>query len=198
MKENKRIDLATIILIIAVNMLPLYFAATGRANVFLLVLLYWMESCVIGVFNVLRMAFARGSGSSFKDKIGIIPFFLIHYFGFMLGQRIVMFAFMGKFIEPQSFAGFSFKLSFWALALSHAVAFTLNYIGDGEYLRTDPRMQMFRPYGRVVVQQCVVLLGGFILERFNLQSATIFLVILIAGKTIADIGGYFIDRAFSG
>jgi hypothetical protein len=194
MLKEKLFEYQGLFYIVIFNLLPVYYVLTGRADVFTIVFLYWMESIIVGIFTVLRMAFAAGQGSALKTKISIIPFFVLHYFAFVLGQLIFVFAFMGDFISARTFVSANFKMLFWAIFLSHTLAFVGDYIGRREYLYASPQMEMFRPYGRIIVQQLVVLGGGYLLMTYQLKTAVVFLAILVAAKTIADIIGYLFSR----
>jgi hypothetical protein len=182
-------------LIVLFNLLPAYFVLAGRADVFTIVMVYWMESSVIGLFNVLKMAFARGVGSSFRAKAGLITFFIFHYYMFMFAQLVFILSFMNSFLTPKLLLNFNFRMLFWALFAGHAIAFVSDYINSGQFLLASPGNLMFLPYGRVFVQQFVVVLGGFLLMRFNLGTANVFLFVLIATKTVADIGGYILSAS---
>ena len=73
-----------------------------------------------------------------------------------------------------------------ALFLSHGASFLLNYVGNGEYLRTSAPRQMGAAYGRVVVLHLTILFGGFVVAFLGAPiGALIALVIL---KTVFDLG----------
>jgi len=115
----------------------------------------------------------------------------------MFVQLIFIIAYMAQYSKGSSLGGINFKMMFLAFVAGHAISFASDYIGSGRYEKTNPAVQMFMPYGRVFVQQFVVVLGGFLLVRYNLEASVSFLMILVVTKTIADIAGYAIDKGIS-
>lgn len=80
----------TLLLLIAVNAIPIVAVLYLGWNVFTLLILYWIESGVVGFINVAKMARAEGtappSGSFQIQGVGsgtprgcLIPFFILHY-----------------------------------------------------------------------------------------------------------------------
>ena len=73
-----------------------------------------------------------------------------------------------------------------ALFLSHGASFLLNYIGNGEYLRTSAPRQMGSAYGRVVVLHLTILVGGFVVAFLGAPIGA--LIVLVVLKTAFDLG----------
>lgn len=73
-----------------------------------------------------------------------------------------------------------------ALFLSHGASFLLNYVGNGEYLRTSPPRQMGAAYGRVVVLHLTILVGGFVVAFLGAPIGA--LIVLVVLKTAFDLG----------
>jgi hypothetical protein len=73
-----------------------------------------------------------------------------------------------------------------ALFLSHGASFLLNYIGNGEYLRTSAPRQMGSAYGRVVVLHLTILIGGFVVAFLGAPIGA--LIVLVVLKTAFDLG----------
>ncbi|HEV8488231.1 MAG TPA: DUF6498-containing protein [Candidatus Limnocylindrales bacterium] len=77
-----------IALLVAVNLIPLVGAIFWGWNVYTLLILYWIENGIVGVFNVLKMGLAQGpvdtrAGSpelvTPASRLTLIPFFILHY-----------------------------------------------------------------------------------------------------------------------
>jgi hypothetical protein len=77
-----------IALLLIVNLIPLVGAVFWGWNVFTLLILYWLENGIVGVFNVLKMALAQGpldtrAGAqetvTATSRLTLIPFFIVHY-----------------------------------------------------------------------------------------------------------------------
>jgi hypothetical protein len=77
-----------IALLIIVNLIPLAGAVFWGWDVYTLLILYWLENGIVGVFNVVKMALAQGpldtrSGQqevvTATSRLTLIPFFIVHY-----------------------------------------------------------------------------------------------------------------------
>jgi len=187
----------TVLLLIIANLVPLYGVLILHWEIFPILLLFWIENVIVGIFNVLKMAFAApASTGSWLIKIPLIPFFCFHYGMFTLVHGIFVFGFFGGFFtEGSAFpdenalykaiteTGIGWAIL--ALLISHAVSFTWNYIGKGEYKKANPQELMGQPYGRVVMLHLTILIGGFLVMAMG--SPIYALLILIFLKIFIDI-----------
>jgi Family of unknown function (DUF6498) len=71
------------------------------------------------------------------------------------------------------------------LFVSHGVSFFVNYLWGGEYRTRTAAVQMFAPYGRLVVLHVTILFGGFAIAF--LGAPILLLVILVGLKTALDL-----------
>src|SRR2546422_292146 len=83
-------DFSTLILIVA-NLIPLAGIFFWHWDLFVLITLYWLETGIIGFWNILRMAIMAKWLSLF-----LVPFFCVHFGGFMTGHFIFLRALFGK------------------------------------------------------------------------------------------------------
>jgi hypothetical protein len=186
----------SVIVLFAANLGPVYGVLFLGWKVFPLIFLFWLENIVIGVLNVFRMLLADPKNRSmWLLKFFLIPFFCIHYglFAFVHGI-FVMGLFGGAFQPGAPFPSENAVMELvrqnrigWALAglaLSHVASFTLNYVGNREYLRTTPLKLMQQPYGRVIVLHVTILVGGFLVAL--IQSPLVGLLLLVVLKTGLD------------
>jgi hypothetical protein len=193
--------LSAIALLIA-NSVPLVGVLAFQWTVFPILLLYWCENVVVGIYNVLRMIFAEPEQPvMWVVKAFLIPFFTVHYGGFtMIHGMFVMMMFSGApgaaRMTPASIlpavraADVGFGIA--ALVLSHGISFVHNYLMGGEYRRTNPVALMMRPYGRVMVMHITIIAGGALVMA--LHSAVPALVVLIALKTGIDLAAHHAER----
>ena len=72
-----------------------------------------------------------------------------------------------------------------ALFLSHGASFLLNYIGNGEYLRTSAPRQMGAAYGRVIVLHLTIIFGAFVVAFIGAPIGA--LLVLVGLKTAFDL-----------
>jgi len=191
--------------LLAANLVPIAGVLTHHWSVFVVLLLYWSENVVVGVFNVLRMASADPQEPVlWAGKLFIIPFFIVHYgmFTFVHGMFIValfggplahapdMMSGAGLLRAVRS-AGIGYAVA--GLFLSHGFSFFHNYIGSGEFRRVNLMQLMGQPYARIVVLHLTTLLGGF---AATAAGAPIYaLVVLVLLKTALDLRAHLAERA---
>jgi hypothetical protein len=183
----------------AANLVPLADVLWLGWSVFALLLLFWLENVVIGVFNALRMVAARPDelGGWFA-KLFMVPFFCVHYGIFTAVHGMFVIGFFGQGAWHggiTSVGGLTAFLSregllipLAGLALSHAFSFAWNYIGQGEYRTARIDRLMAAPYGRVVVMHVTILGGGFLIMALGSPVAALILLLIL--KIGLDIGAH--------
>lgn len=93
------VKLPSAILLIVVNLIPIVGIAFLKWNPFDILILYWLESIVIGIFNFFRIIFAQDYGYSSHIKgisnvisnLFIAFFFLFHYGIFVSGHGFFLY-----------------------------------------------------------------------------------------------------------
>ncbi len=192
-----------VILLIAVNCIPLVGVLFGELSLFVLLLMYWAESAVIGFFNILKLMRVEppdeeGSSPYSQVKWLLILFFIFHYGMFMFVHLVfIMFLFGFQFFSrnpvASSFAfGFQFLVFVAGLVVSHGISYQKNFIENKEYLSASLGKLMFQPYGRVVLMHFAILGLSFLLFPSFLfgvsqPAETGLLVLLILAKTGLDL-----------
>jgi len=183
--------------LVVANTIPLWGVLFLGWSVFSVVFLYWAENLAVGFFNVLKMACAKGTGRPDRQpKWLLIPFFLVHYGGFVAGHGLFVILLFAK-----SKAGFfemlaSVQYGLIALFASHAVSFVDDYLLNGEYLSAKLDKLMFSPYPRLIVLHVSIIAGGlFIQTRRSPSGALAMLVMLVVLKIILDSALYLASRA---
>lgn len=183
-------------ILVLANLIPVYGVLALGWEVFPLLLLFWTENVIIGVFNVLRMLLAKpDSPGMWVAKVFLIPFFCVHYGMFTFIHGVFVVGFFGgwfrqgaEFPGPHTFVQLIRDLGLdWAvlgLFLSHGFSFAYNYLYRGEFKRVDAHMLMDQPYKRVVVLHLTILGGGFLMMALNSPLAG--LLLLTALKTWID------------
>jgi len=197
---------SAIVLILA-NLVPLFGVLFLDWRVFDVIILYWAENVVIGVINVLRMitcqpgtglaGFAQGSAEldltdtqqrtlarvSGGIRFFIIPFFAVHYGMFCFGHYTAVTSFF------EGNLALTWQSPLWigvaAILISHLASFWINFIGDGEYKRTNLKQLMQRPYGRIIALHIAIIAGGFVVTLLGNPLPA--LVVLIAVKIVIDL-----------
>ena len=152
--------------LIAANLVPLVGTVYFGWQLSNVMVLYWAESAVIGLFNVLKIVRIAGWPGLFAAL-----FFLGHFGGFMAVHFLFIY---GIFVEGFNSAGpgddlsevAALFVSLWpalaALFVSHAYSFFANFIGRREYRNRTVSDQMSEPYARIVFMHLILIFGGFL------------------------------------
>ena len=133
----------------------------------------------------------------------LVPFFCVHYGGFMLGHGIFIVFLLGDGEAAFREGGFAGILSsswhywMWAalagLVLEHGREFLSDYLGKGKNKQTSAILQMFAPYGRIIVMHLVIIVGGFLLISWGLPR--LMAVLLVVAKTLMELANKKLQRA---
>ena len=185
----------SLILLIAANLLPLAGVFLWGWDVFLLLLLFWCENVIIGLFGIARLVVAA-SNDTLREGLFLPLFFLVHYGGFMFGHFMVLFGMyssnvegLANHVQPEDYYRLVLdKLSWMAIAglfISHGWSFIENFMGRNEYERLAPMQAMGLPYKRMVITHVALILGGFFLIKSGQPLAG--LIILVLMKIGLDI-----------
>jgi hypothetical protein len=207
------IRLSSVVLVLA-NLAPVAGVLLLNWDVLSIMLMYWSESVILGVINVLRMAVASNeqtqpafdpaaparasepappaSRRSFPRKLFRIAFFCVHYGAFCYGHLMAV---VMIFTEDRPGTGTLADLAelwqpaYWiavaAIFGSHLFSFFANYIGRGEYRMLGLDRLMGQPYGRIMVMQLTVIVGGALVARFDDTLAM--LIVLVLAKIVLDL-----------
>ena len=177
--------------LIIANMIPLIGATFFEWDVLDIVLVYWAENLIVGVFTILRILTVKQGAvetSGLGAKIFFACFFLIHYGGFCAGHGVFVISFFAPDIvgtqEALLLLTGGMKWTLPALFISHGYSFYHNYLGSGENTRTRLGDEMFAPYPRLIVLHVAVIIGGFAVQAAG--QPLYLLLILVCGKTYFD------------
>lgn len=180
------------------NAVPLAGALLLNWKLTPIILIYWAESGVVGFYSIIRMMMASG-----ERKIFFIPFFIVHFGGFMFGHyvAIVIFSVVNnefKMFDAGFFAPFFQDIGIISAVIatfaSHGISFLQNFIGKKEYLSAAIAMEMIRPYKRIVVMHVTILASAFAIALSPFDEPIIAVIILIVLKTILDFRSHIKER----
>lgn len=172
--------------ILSVNLITLcgvlWFGWTSIEVVFT----YLIESFVIGLFNILKMAVSSGNQAR---KWSTIFFFCIHYFVFIIVQGFfIFFIFVSRSdVLIYFFKNYNFVLTFFLLIFSYSYSFIKNFILSNKYKQITAIELLFTPYGRVIFQAFLIIGGFGFLNFTGFSIDTILLLIIVGLKTLIDI-----------
>lgn len=195
----------TLVVLVLANIVPLVLSWLESWQVGEIIMVFWLENVVIGLFNILRMALCRSRGANL-GKLFIIPFFTVHYGMFTLVHGVFVYSlFFTGMNEVQSaegnpFPGFGLDLIWFvidqlhlgwallALVLSHGFSLLWHYLLAGEYRRTPLGKLMVQPYGRVIVLHVTILFGGLVTQA--LGQPLLALIMLVVLKILVDAAAH--------
>ncbi|MGX9965067.1 DUF6498-containing protein [Roseomonas sp. F4] len=185
--------LASSVALVLANLVPLAGALLGYWSSYELMLLFWAENVVIGLFQLLRMGTVLALRREMQ-MLFLMPFFAVHYGLFtyvhgsflttLLGGGATLEAAVAQLLSP---AGLLWALL--ALIASHGLSYALNFLGEGEWRQVEPKVLMNQPYGRVVLLHIVIIFGGVIAMAAN--DATIALAMLVVAKVVMDLRAHW-------
>ncbi len=185
----------------------LFFAvlvAFGVVDALTVLLAYFLETIIIGILHVIKLAmvnrYGKASDPSSKSQpqgIGLILFFIIHYGFFVAIQSIFMFGFFEGAI-PEITSGFhlidNYRYAFQhpgmvpvlsSIVITNVTYFITNFIQPQRYKEYSSSELFMKPYVRIFVQQFAVILGGFFFVI--LQAGTAAAVLLILFRLGVDL-----------
>jgi hypothetical protein len=180
----------TALALIVANLVPLVGVLFFDWSLFTVMFCFWLESAVVGFLNIFKMVIVANILS-----IIMVPFFIVHFGGFMSGHLIFIFALFSP--DEMSFSGFfpppdlltSQIMNVWpaflGICLSHGISFFYNFIGKKEFRRSTPEKQMMAPYGRIILMHVTIIFGGWLV--LALGAPVLALVLLIVLKIVSDV-----------
>jgi Family of unknown function (DUF6498) len=193
-----------LIALIVANAIPLIGVVFFGWSVWNILVIYWLENGIVGVFNVLKMARADGSVASAGTfmvngqpattltKVALMPFFVMHYGIFWLVHGIFVLT-LPAFLSLGLSGGPGLDLdpgavlfAAAALAISHGLSYWWNFLRGGEYRRVSPATLMFSPYRRLIALHLTIIFGAIAVMFTGAPAAAV--AILVAVKTVLDIG----------
>lgn len=204
-------SVGAVVALVLANALPLIGVLFLGWSVWNILIVYWLENGIVGVFNVLKMSRAEGvpggeqtnwsingRPAATVGRAAMIPFFVMHYgiFWAVHGVFVLTFPVFGglggavDLTDGVSPAWIAFAAL--ALTVSHGISYWFNFIGRGEYRRVSAATQMFAPYGRLIVLHMTIILGGIAISFLGAPAAAI--AILVIFKIVMDLGFHLAEH----
>jgi len=191
-------------LLILVNLVPLYgvwFEGWNAATVFLV---YCLETVIIGLVQVLKMAFVtlfvrkqdtweNGGSTSMQSGWFFIFFFIVHYGFFVFIQTQLFFnvsglikgsSFFMNYTKIPALLGDTGKLMLFIFITYYTLQNVFDFFLSGSYKTISLGRLMFEPYLRIFVQQFVVILGSIFL---NFGAGRIFILVFVIAKIFFEL-----------
>ncbi len=177
----------SMLVLVAANLVPVIGVLLYGWDLGKLMVLFWAESGIIGLYNLLKMAVVQRWVVLFTG-----PLFVGHFGAFMAVHFLFvyeLFVSRNTSVDSSLAEVGQYLFALWpallALLLSHGLSFFYNFIGRGEYRNKRMREQMGEPYGRVMIMHVTVIIGGGLSLVLGNPAAA--LLLLVALKVAADI-----------
>jgi hypothetical protein len=179
-KQSLRLSIVSLFI---ANLFPLIGVFFFGWSVSTILIIYWSENVIIGFFNIIKMALAKGKQKSKQTypRFFLIGFFVVHFGIFTFGHAAFVFSFFGT--DNPSFQ--TLLPALLPLFISHGVSMFLHFIQNEEYKRVSYDRLFFQPYKRVVVMHLTIIFGAWVATAFH--SPPLVLVVLIIIKIAVDI-----------
>jgi len=192
--------------LVLANLVPLGGVLVLGWDLHSLLVVYWLESGVVGGAFAAKIRRAEGetdpatlpsirlndrSPASFVGAPNrqVLGFFLEHYGAFWLvhGLFVMLFPFM---FSPFDFASPSaVGIAFVGLLAYHFVSYRVNFLGDREYEHAGPAALMIEPYRRVLVLHVTIVVGAFVVASVGAPVGA--LAVMVLAKTLLDLRGHW-------
>lgn len=188
--------------LIGMNLVPLFGVLFRNWDPKQMFLIYCMESVILGLYAILRMmlvtfykkhhAWDTTGGHIEVSGWFYILFFILHY-GLFLVVQLIIFGAVSGFAGEGSFGMFTFilripnlltdqsKLILYGFAFVYGAELIIRFITTEKYKHYSLGLLMFQPYGRIMLQQFVVILGSMFL---TFGAGKIFMVVFVGIKIL--------------
>lgn len=204
--------------LVLANLMPLIGVTFLGWDIFQIIILYWLETLVIGGFTVAKIL---NSGKPVVDasaietvidpKSGMVGYELKSngdYVSEFTGKFIVFLGiqllFIGLIFLPgmRSDHHFSqvitdtkqFIPAFLALIVSHGYSYFTNYLGKKEFLAYSPKEIILQAFSRIILMDIAVIVGMALAVEFNYDTSIVVLLILVLLKIIFDLTAHIFER----
>lgn len=204
LKWIEETDRPSLVGLIIANLLPLILCFLFGWHITSLVMFYWVENLIIGLYAIARILCASQPFEPqppFAATIFVACFFTVHYFGFCLGHGMFLLVISSMDVAggprlPLGPFDENVFLQFWqllppggllsvvALFISHGVSFVRNYLLGGECKQAIPPKEMARPYARIVLLHVSIIFGMFLVMM--LGSPMFLVMLFVVFKTVLD------------
>lgn len=202
----------TAYVLIAANLIPLMGVLLFDWSLPLVMILYWLENVVIGVYTLVKMLVLTLNTGQIKNLFNM-AFFCVHYGIFCSVHGAILLEILNvavpkdleqQFIllQPQELFQFlatafgdALLLGLVALVLSHGFSMFEHFFQRGEKEVLTFNKLMSAPYPRILILH-VTIIGGAMLIEF-LGSPTYLLVLLVVIKIIVDVKLHLREHAMN-
>lgn len=186
-----------LVLLIAINLLPIAGAFQFGWNLYTLLLIYWAENATIGLVTIAKILTASKHSTLGKSRSYQTIFFVTHYSTFWVLHGVVLVTVFQMAGSHMSGVGLLFLATLILYAVHHGVSYRVNWLGQSEFEQMSSTGTMLLPYVRVMGVLLLTLVGGIAVWRMGQTPTT--LAVFAALKLGVDAASHaLIHRTLSG
>lgn len=192
----------TVAVLIAANLLPLLLVASGLWSLQQVMLLYWLENGVIGLWSVAKIL-RSGFPPMFSFRLFMAAFFCVHFGGFFVIHGFFLIIFLQlctgsdvSFLFNTLIDGGLLRAMLTAvpdglwpmvfvLVCSHGYSAIRYHFSHGLWRSANSVLLMKQPYGRVVLLHLTLLGFGFLVHWQG--ESIMMLVLMVLMKITLDV-----------
>lgn len=188
------VSFISLMAIIITGLIPIWGVHAYGWDAVQVVILYWFESLIAGVFTFFRVRTAETHDPAERGSpFGLSGFFVVHYGIFCLVHGV--FAWLLAILvmaEGDAGAVWASTLAngdFWSaligVGLLQGMVFWREWARPRAWLTASASREMFRPYGRIAAMHLTVIAGFLLL---GLSNASMLMVTILCGlKLVIDL-----------
>lgn len=193
----------SLLILISSNLIVGILAIIFQWSLAYIVFIYWIENLIIGFINIFKMLFIKRVDNKGKEnkyaRFGLIPFFIIHYYGFCAAHGLFIFFLIAlpeiRETVPESHMlsylksilnSWEFIIAVGSIFISHLASFFLNYIRKKEFQKITLSEGMRAPYKRIIFVHVFIIAVGFFVVSQGYQAAWLMLLFVVM-KTGIDV-----------
>ena len=197
--------LATAVVLVVVNLLPVWGVMTERIGMGDVFLVYWIENVVVWACGIVRTATAEGPGkgtvavttNGVPGDMSSAKFFALHYGIFTLVHGVFAII-IAAVVGLKGGLGQVLLLSL-AITVSHLFSLGVNWFGRDERKVVSPGRAMFAPYPRMLVLHVGIIIAfGIALDGLEhgdqTESQVTAVAVLCVMKTLVDLGFHVLQH----
>lgn len=156
-----------LILLIVFNLLPIAGAIQFGWNLYTLLLLYWAENALIGLYTIAKMFKASKKGELGKSRSYQAIFFVTHYSTFWVMHGVILVTVLQLSGSQRQGMWQLFFATLILYAVQHGISHRANWLGQREFERMSSTDVMVLPYVRVAGVLLLSIIGGIVVWRLG-------------------------------
>ena len=186
------LSIFSLLAIIVTGLIPIWGVLHYGWDAVQIVILFWIETLIVGVFTWLRVREAeRNPGDPGPFKVS--SFFVVHYGLFWLVHGVLVWVLVLVFMAGVGWSGAwsstvgdqTFWLALIGVGLMQTMIYWRDWARPEAWRGADPSTEMFKPYGRVVALHLLVIAGFWVITLTG--GARNLVIVLCAAKVVVDV-----------